>query len=212
MASSLGSPFRRFVHATSCSRLAASAIRPPPLPPTAPPTENVEGARRGASLDVLLNTLAREHEYVKPMADNDSEASDASAPHEVSFTSQSFVRPIDLHRDFNKKFTSGRRGLVGPGREARYNDIFLQLNIDPRFEVENVTLLSDYTTRLGRIQTRPITRLTQRSQRILGKAIKRAKMMGIIPIFSNGNDRDSFAKGAQTNYPSYERRERASTR
>ena len=78
-----------------------------------------------------------------------------------------------------------RRPTIGPGREARHSDVFLQLGIDPRREVDNVSLLSGYVTRLGKIQPRTVTGLTQRSQRLLGKAIKRAKHMGIIPILGN---------------------------
>ena len=74
---------------------------------------------------------------------------------------------------------------VAPGREARRTDPFLQLGIDPRDEVENVRLMGDFTTRMGKIYPRTSTLLTQRSQRLLGKAIKRAKMMGVIPRLSN---------------------------
>lgn len=97
-----------------------------------------------------------------------------------------FLRPIDLRRDFREPRSTRRRPPpIGPGREARYNDIFLQLGIDPRFECENTTLMSDMSTRMGKIQPRNVTLLSQRSQRLLGKAIKRAKMMGIIPMFAN---------------------------
>lgn len=37
---------------------------------------------------------------------------------------------------------------------------------------------------MGKIKPRSQTKLTWRSQRRLGKAIRRAKMMGIIPVLS----------------------------
>lgn len=98
-----------------------------------------------------------------------------------------FIRPADLHRDIYKHGQRPffKRSSIGPGREARYTDVFLQLGIDPRREADNVALMSGFTTRLGRILPRNSTGLTQRSQRLLGKAIKRSQMMGIIPKFSN---------------------------
>lgn len=97
-----------------------------------------------------------------------------------------FIRPIDLSREFRSPKRTGRSVQnVPPGREARYNDAFLQLGVDPRFECENAALMSNFASRMGKIQPRTVTLLSQRSQRLMGKAVKRAKMMGIIPMFSN---------------------------
>lgn len=75
--------------------------------------------------------------------------------------------------------------MLGPGRaESEKHDIFRQLDIDPLHEVFNSHLLSNYVTDMGRIQKRSETQLTWRSQRKLGKAIRRAKQMGIIPMYS----------------------------
>lgn len=41
---------------------------------------------------------------------------------------------------------------------------------------------------MGKIYGRPVTGLTLKSQRKLGKAIRRAKMMGIIPNLSKTSD------------------------
>jgi len=71
-----------------------------------------------------------------------------------------------------------------PTRKARYNDVFYQLGIDPVDECMNTTLLSHFVSRMGRVQRRAETELTMRSQRRLAKAIKRAKMMGILPTHS----------------------------
>ena len=87
------------------------------------------------------------------------------------------VRPIDYNREYLLRRNFRGRPSLGPGREARYDDIFLQLGIDPRREADNEVLISAFMTRLGRIQPRSVTGLSQRSQRLLGKAIKRAKMI-----------------------------------
>ena len=44
--------------------------------------------------------------------------------------------------------------------------------------------MSEFVTRMGRIKKRNETRLTWKNQRKLGKAVRRAKMMGIIPVLS----------------------------
>lgn len=74
--------------------------------------------------------------------------------------------------------------LGPPNREARYTDIFHQLDIDPVDECMNPTLLSHFVSKMGRVNKRAETKLTMRSQRRISKAIKRAKMMGIMPIHS----------------------------
>jgi small subunit ribosomal protein S18 len=56
------------------------------------------------------------------------------------------------------------------------------MQIDPLDECMNTTLLSNFVTPMGRIEKRAVTRLTMKSQKRISKAIKRAKMMGIIPI------------------------------
>lgn len=100
------------------------------------------------------------------------------------------MRPVDLKREFHLKRNPERRSTVGPGREARHSDIFLQLGIDPRLEVDNSRLLADFMSNLGKIQPRSKTRLTHRSQRYVAKAIKRAKAFGFLPMLSNPNYRD----------------------
>ncbi|KZW04121.1 hypothetical protein EXIGLDRAFT_828044 [Exidia glandulosa HHB12029] len=104
------------------------------------------------------------------------------------------LRPTFLHNEFyhasdflrNKPrrmytpFTRYRR--LGPGsRESHEKDPFIQLEIDPVREFENTALLNHFMTRMGKIKTRLETNLSWKSQRKVGKAIRRAKAMGIIP-------------------------------
>ena len=75
-------------------------------------------------------------------------------------------------------------------------DAFHQLNIDPLHEATSSNLMSSFVTEMGKIRTRSETLLTWKNQRRLGKAIRRARMMGIIPILS----RRSLRGGNETAY------------
>jgi len=78
-----------------------------------------------------------------------------------------------------------KRPYLGPSAKvSRRKDAFHQLGIDPLRESFNPTLLSTFVTDMGRVMSRAETQLTWRSQRRLSKAIRRAKMMGIIPLHS----------------------------
>jgi len=91
-----------------------------------------------------------------------------------------FTAKARLNKDWRK-----RRAYLGPGGpESRRQDIFHQLGIDPVKECLNGNLLSGYLSDMGRIQARAQTGLTWRSQRRLSKAIRRAKMIGVIPLHS----------------------------
>lgn len=96
---------------------------------------------------------------------------------------QRFLKPTDLlprEDPFRRK-----RALLGPGAaESRRNDWFYQLDIDPLDEAMNSELLSYFVSEMGKIKSRAETKLTWRNQRRLTKAIRRAKMMGIIPILN----------------------------
>ncbi|KDR83875.1 hypothetical protein GALMADRAFT_205706 [Galerina marginata CBS 339.88] len=67
---------------------------------------------------------------------------------------------------------------------ARSRDIFHQLNLDPRNFTTNPAMLSTFVTEMGKIKGREQTMLTVKNQRLLGRTIRRAKMMGVIPNLS----------------------------
>jgi len=94
-----------------------------------------------------------------------------------------FLKPTDLlprEDPFRRK-----RALLGPGAaESRKNDWFYQLGIDPLDEAMNPRLLSYFVSDLGKMRSRADTKLTWRSQRRLTKAVRRAKMMGVMPILN----------------------------
>jgi small subunit ribosomal protein S18 len=84
-------------------------------------------------------------------------------------------------------------------------DPFWQLDIDPIAFATNPKVLGGYLTQMGLIKQRTETGLTFRSQRRLAKAIKRARMMGVIPVFSKPGSEIKMAtlKDTRGNRPSF---------
>lgn len=81
--------------------------------------------------------------------------------------------------------------LLGPGaKEARKADPLHQLGLRPGHpslhddSYKNPVLLANYVTEMGKIRPRNLTGLTRRSQREIGKAIRRARSMGLMPVLS----------------------------
>ncbi|KAM6495993.1 hypothetical protein JOM56_008699 [Amanita muscaria] len=95
-------------------------------------------------------------------------------PHDLSYKSRSNTPPPPRRR----------AGVGPPPAQARYNDVFHQFDLDPVSQATNSRLLSLFVSEIGKIYSRQVTGLTMKSQRRLGKAIRRAKMMGIIPVLS----------------------------
>ncbi|EIN10299.1 hypothetical protein PUNSTDRAFT_43263 [Punctularia strigosozonata HHB-11173 SS5] len=104
-----------------------------------------------------------------------------------NFRANYFLQPGDLRissRTFRRAGFSRPPQLGPSASSARSTDVFHQLAIDPSWEYKNATLLSAFQTSMAKILPRTHTRLTWKSQRKLRKAIKRAKMMGITPLWS----------------------------
>ncbi|KAJ4001790.1 ribosomal protein S18, partial [Lentinula boryana] len=80
------------------------------------------------------------------------------------------------------------RAKVGPSRrEAQYLDPFYRLGVDPLKQAMNPAMLIPFVSEMGKVYGRNVTGLTKKNQRKVGKAIRRAKMMGIFPILSKRN-------------------------
>ncbi|PPQ77357.1 hypothetical protein CVT25_010939 [Psilocybe cyanescens] len=102
------------------------------------------------------------------------------------FHSDQFLHPGSLSY---KACTSTRpprsRLNVAPSPAvARQKDIFHQLNLDPRDFTTNRAILYEFVTEMGKIKSRSQTQLSVKTQRLLGRTIRRSKMMGIIPTLS----------------------------
>jgi len=108
---------------------------------------------------------------------------------QIFFQALIFVRPIQFLKPTDLLVREDpfrpKRALLGPGAaESRRNDWFYQLGIDPLDEATNPRLLSYFVTDMGKVKSRAETKLTWRNQRRLTKAIRRAKMMGVMPILN----------------------------
>ncbi|KAH9482799.1 37S ribosomal protein rsm18, mitochondrial [Psilocybe cubensis] len=102
------------------------------------------------------------------------------------FHSDQFIHPASLSY---KACTSTRThrsrvAVAPPSAVARKHDIFAQLNLDPRDFTTNHSILHEFVSEMGKIKSRRQTQLTVKSQRLLGKTIRRAKMMGIVSALS----------------------------
>jgi small subunit ribosomal protein S18 len=109
------------------------------------------------------------------------------------------IRPQQLTYNGRLKTTPPpiKRQTVGPGSsEARWNDAFHQLGLDPLVECQNPHLLASFMSEMGKVFGREKTGLTTRNQRRLAKAIRRAKRMGIIPLHSRPVLESSTTVGA----------------
>lgn len=90
---------------------------------------------------------------------------------------------------------STAKDALGPNRKkALQTDYFLNVptpdgkGINPLNEYLNPELLSHFVTNMGKIMGRSQTQLTWKNQRRLGKAIRRARAMGLMPYFGDWSD------------------------
>ena len=96
------------------------------------------------------------------------------------------INPADLTYQMRTfQLRRQKKTSVAPSSSVcRYHDPFYQLDLDPRDFTTNSVVLSEYLSEMGKIQGRAQTYLTAKNQRLLGKTIRRAKMMGVIPHLS----------------------------
>ncbi|KAF8974182.1 hypothetical protein BDZ97DRAFT_2069159 [Flammula alnicola] len=134
-----------------------------------------------ASLNDILD------EQAKPLLTNHLNESTTTVTYRV-FEMGKVLLPQDLtYNAVVLKPRMFRKPVVAPGPEiARKHDTFHQLNLDPRKFTTNGAVLSHFVSEMGKIKSRDRTLLTLKSQRLLGRTIRRAKMMGVIPTLSRG--------------------------
>ncbi|KAJ6628780.1 hypothetical protein B0H10DRAFT_1777298, partial [Mycena sp. CBHHK59/15] len=98
-----------------------------------------------------------------------------------------FIRPRDLSLE-GRKFTdhpqSKLPGVALSTRDARKRDVFYQLGVDPLKFSLHPGMLTPFMTEMAMILPRRTSMLTMKSQRRIAKAIRRAKMMGVLPLHS----------------------------
>ncbi|KIY48441.1 hypothetical protein FISHEDRAFT_43341, partial [Fistulina hepatica ATCC 64428] len=69
-------------------------------------------------------------------------------------------------------------------RVCRAKDVFHSLEISPLAFTMQPSVLRQFVSNMGMIQSRAKTQLTRKSQRMITRAIKRARFMGVIPNLS----------------------------
>ncbi|RPD67293.1 hypothetical protein L226DRAFT_566024 [Lentinus tigrinus ALCF2SS1-7] len=143
-------------------------------------------------LSVTVDEVAEEQEILRAGAAGDN-IMDPAPPaggrgHPTLKGSQPghFTRPTDFSRgEYLRDRPWTKRPLLGPdAATSKETDIFYQTNLDPLKEFRNTSLLFRFVTSMGKIRGRNQTNLTWKNQRRMGKAIRRAKMMGLIPVLS----------------------------
>ncbi|CBQ71794.1 related to 30s ribosomal protein s18 [Sporisorium reilianum SRZ2] len=92
------------------------------------------------------------------------------------------------------------RPLLGPTKaEAVQQDLIHINGLKPGKpslnddSYKNAAILANYVTEMGKIMPRASTGLTRKSQRAVGKAVRRARSMGLLPVMSRGGTRASGA-------------------
>lgn len=92
------------------------------------------------------------------------------------------------------------RPLLGPTKaEAVQQDLIHINGLNPGKpslnddSYKNAAILANYVSEMGKILPRASTGLTRKSQRQVGKAVRRARSMGLLPVMSRGGSRGGGA-------------------
>ncbi|BGP44753.1 hypothetical protein JCM10450v2_000567 [Rhodotorula kratochvilovae] len=178
----------RTVQATpACSswrEFSCAAVRAAPAPASSPAGSAPAGAASGT--DALLDLLGE--------VDKDSPAAAQELADQTSI-----LRHLSRNQVISPQHLSPRHLLVpylprpnfaqahplGPPTScAESHDPFVRYGLDPlRDATTNPFVLSEFVTSMGKIKNRGKTGLQRKSQRRIGKAVRRARSMGIIPTF-----------------------------
>ncbi|GAA5995114.1 mitochondrial 37S ribosomal protein bS18m RSM18 [Rhodotorula paludigena] len=169
----------------SCRALSSSAAWAAPARTPSRGAEQAQPARRDTT-EALLGLLQD--------ADADSPASLAPLEPQTSvlrhLSSKQVISPQHLsprhllvpylpRPDFSQAHPLGPPTAFGPT-----HDPFVRYGLDPlRDAGTNPYLLSEFVTSMGKIKSRGKTGLQRKSQRRVGKAIRRARSMGLMPTF-----------------------------
>lgn len=88
------------------------------------------------------------------------------------------------------------RPLLGPTKAVAVTQDLIHINgLNPGKpsladdSYKNAAILAQYVSEMGKIQGRASTGLTRKSQRMVGKAVRRARAMGLLPVMSRGGTR-----------------------
>ncbi|KAJ7684023.1 hypothetical protein B0H17DRAFT_1204782 [Mycena rosella] len=151
-------------------------------------TSRVASNEDKGAMAVLAEQLDAQARTQQPNDEDASNASTVRPVHEYRpFHPNSVVRPYDISlkgRTWGQRPMTRRPNVAGATRDARKNDVFYQLNVDPLKLALHPGVLSHFVSEMAMIAPRRQTGLTMKSQRRIAKAIRRAKMIGILPLHS----------------------------
>lgn len=92
-----------------------------------------------------------------------------------------------------------KKPLQQKARQAGLSDRFEEYQVNPIDEYKAYNLLSEFTTELGRIRTREQTGLSAKNQRRLGKAVRRARALSLLPTTARHPDYNSTTRRYNNN-------------
>lgn len=88
-----------------------------------------------------------------------------------------------------------RPALLGPRQSvAKAQDPFYITRTNPIDHALNPNFVLSFVNPLGRIKKRQETGLMRRTQRKVDKMVKRARGMGVIPVFTNVGSADGIGR------------------
>lgn len=155
-----------------------------------------------SSRDNVLSTLAAEFKSIGSSRQGENRpstvgdvANEDMKRYETTLNTRGMVySPADLAFE-------AKRPLQQKTRQAQISDKFEEYQVNPLDEYKSYNLLSQFTTELGRIRTREQTGLSSKNQRRLGKAVRRARALSILPTAARHPEYYSNA-GERRNNPS----------
>ncbi|GAA5826933.1 hypothetical protein JCM11251_002167 [Rhodosporidiobolus azoricus] len=167
---------------------------PAPSSSTAPSTKQQRKGEAGletagmGSADKLAN-LMKDMIEREPAGPPESESTSTIlrhlSPNQVispqNLLPESLLVPYAPRPDFSRAYPLGP-----PTEYGATHDPFVRYGIDPLDPSKgamNSFIPSQYVTSMGKVKSRGQTQLQRKSQRKIGKAIRRARSMGIIPTF-----------------------------
>ncbi|KAJ1994672.1 hypothetical protein H4R33_000189 [Dimargaris cristalligena] len=97
--------------------------------------------------------------------------------YQVRFSRGALYDPRSLDERLHQRKTPANKLRRNP-----QSDRFTAKKMNPLHEYKSINMLSNYVSVMGRIKPRTQTGLTNKNQRLVAKAIRRARSFGLLPI------------------------------
>ncbi|KAK6542999.1 hypothetical protein TWF694_006930 [Orbilia ellipsospora] len=126
------------------------------------------------STTVLVDQLTQAAQRRKGIEENLDRINHDIFRYSAPVAERSYLSPKDLSYEEFLKWQDGRKTHLR-------SDVFEILQENPLAHYKNFNLLKDFMTTAGRIKHRSLTNLSNRNQRKMSKAIRRAVGIGLLP-------------------------------